>query len=72
LGSHGGLDRHRNDRLGRLQRPQQSFFKHRRAILRTIRGDSNANTYSYGHGNSNSYANRDTHRYAKGESDAED
>jgi hypothetical protein len=75
MGSHGGVDRQRDDRLGRVQQRASGLLQHRREILRAIRGDANANTYSYGHGNSechsNSYADHHTHRNTKSKSDAE-
>jgi hypothetical protein len=61
--------------MGRAALPKP-VSKYRRQILRTIRGDANANTdlntYSYGDGYSNCYAGHHTHRYTKGKSDAED
>jgi hypothetical protein len=44
--------------------------------LRAIRGYTHADTYFYGHGNSecdsNNYADHHTHRYTKGKSDTQD
>jgi hypothetical protein len=52
--SHGSLDRHPNDRLGRIQR---QLFEYRRQILRAIR----ANTYTYT--DTDRYSYSDTYSY---------
>lgn len=72
IGSHGSLDRQRNDRLGRQR------FEHRRQILRRCRGsDAHANAYSdlnrdsYADGNSNCNRHSNTHGYANGHTNSD-
>ena len=64
-GSHGSVDRQRNDRLGRIRRRQ--LFEHRRAILRGYtNSDTHANTYSDGDGDGDGHSNRYVHAHSNG------
>ena len=54
--SHGSLDRHSNDRLGWIRRPQP--LKHWREILRCC---TESDTYIDSHGHTHSYPNADAY-----------
>jgi hypothetical protein len=70
--AHGGVDRHRYDRLGRIRWQQFERFQYRWEILRPIRSNANTEsygvTYTFGISHTQSYA--DTYSYAKGDTKA--
>jgi len=57
MATHGGLERQRNDRLGRIW--ILTIFEHRREILRAVRPDTNTNAHS--NTNTDGDTNRNSH-----------